>query len=326
MKNLPRPSYRLLFWLAMTCGMILAALLLLAMRRADLLFELVGDPRFFSPHKLSACRDVDYPFTIEVYGYKYKGTTGDYIDDYILTFGAYEKDILFFMRDYIQARNNPDAIFLDVGACEGQHSLFMSRHVKQVHAFEPFPPVADRFRSLIDLNGFTNIQLHQVGLGEKEGLFPFVAPEADNMGGGSFAHGSESRPGKLVGNFRVVAGDEWLAQFGVTNVEMVKIDVEGFEQFVLEGLAGTLKRDRPVLVIEVTQPPSGTIGSASDLRKCFPENYEFQSIHDGGDTGSKAITGQYKLQPIGDLFAKGPIVMVVAYPKEKGALIGRGKS
>jgi FkbM family methyltransferase len=304
---------------------VLLFLLWTSHQRVQTIASLVGDPRFFSPHQLSAKRDVNYPFTIEVYGYRYAGKTGDYIDDHILAFGAYEKDILFFMRDYIQARNNPDAVFLDVGACEGQHSLFMSRLVKQVHAFEPFPPVADRFRSLIDLNGFTNIQLHRVGLGETEGLLPFVAPEEDNMGGGSFAHGRESGPRKTVGNLRVVAGDEWLAQFKVTNVEMVKIDVEGFEQFVLAGLAGLLKRDRPVMVVEVAQPPSGTIGSVSELRKCFPENYEFQSIHDDGDAGSRAITGQYRLQPIDEHFAKGPIAMVVAYPSEKARLIGRGK-
>ena len=106
------------------------------------------DPRLYDPHQISQLRGAEYPFTIEVNGYKYQGKTGDYIDDHILAYGAYEKDVLFFMRDYVRARNNPDAVFLDVGACEGQHSLFMSRLVKQVHAFEPFPPAADHFRQL----------------------------------------------------------------------------------------------------------------------------------------------------------------------------------
>jgi hypothetical protein len=156
----------------------------------------IGDPRLYSPHRLSQVRDINYPFTVEVYGYKYQGTTGDVIDDWILAYGAFEKDILFFMRDYARARNNPDAVFLDVGACEGQHSLFMSRYVKEVHAFEPYPPVADRFRRMIALNGFSNIHLHEVGLGHKDSLLPFQPPGGQNMGQGSYrlADGVRPRP------------------------------------------------------------------------------------------------------------------------------------
>ncbi len=156
-----RRNYRVLF-----CLSAIVIAFLIATRKGE-------DQRFYSPDELSKYRDVEYPFTIEIYGYKYQGKTGDYIDDHILAFGAYEKDVLFFMRDYAEARKNPEAVFLDVGACEGQHSLFMSRLVRQVHAFEPYPPAADRFQGLIDLNQFTNIRLHRVGLGDTDATVPF---------------------------------------------------------------------------------------------------------------------------------------------------------
>jgi FkbM family methyltransferase len=318
MKRFSHPSYRALFWVAMTLAVIssISCYYIWSVARQS-----IGDPRYFDPHSLSALRDTSYPFEIEIYGYKYQGKTGDYIDDHILAYGAYEKDVLFFMRDYIHARNNPDAVFLDIGACEGQHSLFMSRHVKRVHAFEPFPPVADRFRKMIQLNGFTNIELHEVGLGDKESLVPFLAPEGGNMGNGSFfeARGREASGPKA--SFRVVPGDKWLEPLGVTSIELVKIDVEGYEGPVLAGLTSTLTRNRPVVVVEVSPPAYGTIKSMDMFNNLFPRDYQFSKFV---DLRESSITGKYELVGLTRI-PRGPAYdMIVAYPKEREKLIRRG--
>jgi FkbM family methyltransferase len=314
-------SYRVLFWIAMALAAIATVAWFYTLYSAR---QLLGDPRFYDPHRLSGLRDVNYPFAIEVYGYKYRGVTGDYIDDHILAYGAYEKDVLYFMRDYIRTRKDPAAVFLDVGACEGQHSLFMSRLVKEVHAFEPFPPAASRCREMIKLNEFNNIHLHEVGLGDQETSVPFHAPEDANMGGGRFLTQAERAPAGSTGSLRIVVGDKWLEQSGVARVDLMKIDVEGYEQHVLSGLTATLKRDRPVVVLEVGQPPFGTIGSLRDLEKLFPDRYHFLRIHAQGDNGYTAITGDYRLSEIQGLFEDGSkIMMVVAHPEERRDLIPR---
>jgi FkbM family methyltransferase len=318
-RRFPFPGYRLLFWIAMTLAAIASVAWVYTLYSAR---KILGDPRFYDPHRLSTLRDVNYPFTIEIYGYKYRGMTGDYIDDRILAYGAYEKDVLHFMRDYVRARNDPDAVFLDVGACEGQHSLFMSRLVKEVHAFEPFPPVANRCRQMIELNHFQNIHLHEVGLGDQETSVPFHAPEDANMGGGRFLSQEDRGRAGSTGEYRIVVGDKRLEQSGISHVELIKIDVEGYEQHVLAGLSSTLRRDRPVVVVEVGQPPFGSIGTLEELKKLFPERYDFSRIHDQGDNGQAAITGEYQLTKIERLFPDGSnIMMVVAYPEERGKLI-----
>ncbi len=300
--------YRALFWLS-----AIVIVLLIATRKNEV-------HRFYSPDALSKYRDVDYPFTINVYGYKYQGKTGDYIDDHILAFGAYEKDILFFMRDYVEARKNPDAVFLDVGACEGQHSLFMSRLVAQVHAFEPYPPAADRFQGLIDLNQFTNIRLHRVGLGDKDATVPFFAPPEKNIGSGTFLAERTEGAGKPVGSFRVVKGDDWLERLRLPSLDLIKIDVEGFEKYVLQGLAKSLGRCRPVLVIEVSDPPGGTINSRAELVQLLPEGYKLLRFQ---LTGEQAISGKYQLDAMGELKTGTSYCMVLAYPKERESLIRR---
>jgi len=322
MERPPLASYRVLFWVSMLATAIAATSLYICHQRLNYFMRNIADPRLFDPHQLSASRDINYPFTIEVHGYKYQGITGNYIDDQILTYGVYEKNVLYFMRDYVRARNNPDAVFLDVGANTGQHSLFMSRHVKQVHAFEPFPPVANRFRQMIQLNGFSNIVLHEVGLGKAEALVAFYAPPDENMGGGTFlaehANSFAKGPVKSTQSFRVVVGDKWLEQSRVTSVELIKIDVEGYEEYVLAGLASVLARDRPVAVVEVSTPPSGTIGSFDELRKLLPDGYKFLQF----DLDRVfEIRGGYKLSELTSLSGGPGFEMVVAYPKERASLV-----
>ena len=283
----------------------------------------VADQRLVDPHELSRYRGIEYPFTIDVYGYKYQGKTGDYIDDNILAYGAYEKDVLYFMRDYVETRKNPDAVFLDVGACEGQHSLFMSRLVKQVHAFEPYPPAADRFQSLINLNQFTNISLHRVGLGDKDATVPFFAPPEKNIGSGTFLSDHRQGADKPVGEFRVVTGDAWLEPLQLPSLDLIKIDVEGFEKYVLQGLAKSLKQYRPVLVNEVSYPPIGKIANLAELKRLFPEGYQLLSFQ---CTRDQLVTGNYKLDPMHELKTEASYCMVVAYPRERESMIRRERT
>lgn len=305
-------SYRVMFWTIASVATVCLVTGYFATRGVD--------PRLYDPHGLSELRDISYPFTVEVYGYTYRGKTGDYIDDHILSYGAYEKDVLFFLRDYVQARGNPNAVFLDVGACEGQHSLFMSRLVKDVHAFEPYPPAAERFRGLVGLNGFTNVRLHEVGLGETDATVPFYAPPEKNLGSGTFLPEHKDGAGRSAGSFRVVVGDDWLAPLALGSVDVIKVDVEGFEKNVLRGLTKTLARHRPVLVIEVTHPPRGTIASLGELKRLLPAGYailRFQNYRE------QVITGNYVLEDVDHFATDAPYEMMVAYPKERDSLIHR---
>jgi FkbM family methyltransferase len=310
MSNHERLCYRVLLGLS-------AITIVITVSAVTAASKLLHSPMYF-PHELSKYRDVEYPFSIEIYGYKYRGKTGDYIDDHILAYGAYEKDVLFFMRDYIEARKNPDAVFLDVGACEGQHSLFMSRLVASVHAFEPYPSAADRFQGLIDLNKFTNIQLHRVGLGDKEAFVPFFAPPDKNMGSGTFLSEKRQGAGKPVGTFRIVNGDDWLEPLHLPSIDVIKIDVEGFEKYVLQGLAKSLRRYRPVLVIEVSDLPTGKIANRAELLRLLPEDYKLLRFQ---LTMEQAITGKYQFSPLAELGTGTGYCMVLAYPKDRELMI-----
>ena len=82
----------------------------------------------------------DATFTTD-FGLTYEGNLRDGIEFALYFYGAFEKPLLFFMRDALTALRTQGllGIYCDIGANIGQHALFMSLYAERVHAFEPFP-------------------------------------------------------------------------------------------------------------------------------------------------------------------------------------------
>jgi FkbM family methyltransferase len=163
----------------------------------------------------------NYDFKTDVFGILYEGNTKDAIDSEILKYGAYEKHVLFFLRDVMQGIYSNNGLFLDAGANTGQHSMFMSRYAKEVHAFEPYEPVVERFRRMIETNKITNVVIHPVGLGNENKKLPFYKPPDTNLGGGSFI-ASWNQENSDYKKLEIVVGDEELKKSNVRSVDLIK--------------------------------------------------------------------------------------------------------
>lgn len=266
---------------------------------------------------VSACyRDEGFDFNADLFGMRYEGNTANYVDRHIFDFGAFEKPILFILRDIMTSAYSNQGIFLDVGANTGQHSLFMSRYASEVHAFEPYEPVLKRFRRLVHINHIANIIIHPVGLGNENSKEAFYKPPDANSGTGSFVEGFKS-DNTYLGELEIQVGDEALAKNGVRSVALMKIDIEGYEKLALQGLAHTLRRNRPLVVFELTTNPASpvSIKSTEELEGLFPANYDFLVIDDVGNLS----TGKYRFITIeqGLHFDKLAQKDVLAYPEEK---------
>jgi FkbM family methyltransferase len=257
-----------------------------------------------------------HDFTVEINGVRYEGNTGNYIDKSIFYYGAYEKPVLFFLRDIMTSAYSDQGVFLDIGANTGQHSLFMSRHAKEIHAFEPWEPVLKRLRRHIEINRLNNIVIHPFGLGNENSKQPFYRPPDSNLGMGSFVKEFASTNSQ-EGILEIRGGDEVLEKAGVTSVALIKMDIEGYEKLALKGLERTLRRHRPIIEFELSADPKSpvSIKSHEELLSLFPENYEFLTFTEHSDL----MTGAYVLKPITGLlrFDRFDQHDIVAYPIEK---------
>ena len=151
------------------------------------------------------------PFEKDFFGLKYQGDLSNSIELHIFCYGAFEKPLLFFLRDTMTniLADGAAGVFFDVGANIGQHSLFMSRHASQVHSFEPYPVVSGKLKSHIELNRIDNIHLHEVGLSNQAGMLDFFAPTGQNQGIGSFDASTVEKGNKVAGKLELVQGDTY---------------------------------------------------------------------------------------------------------------------
>lgn len=140
--------------------------------------------------------------------------------------------------------------FVDIGGNEGMISLLASFVVGpagKVIAFEPNPNVIPRFKANLERNRIANVRLEEVGLGSVDATLELTVPYI-NSGEGSFGQPKYDVGEVYKVNCAIRRGDDLLAG---EIPRLMKIDVEGFEYQVLQGLGITLQKHKPSVIMEM---------------------------------------------------------------------------
>lgn len=146
----------------------------------------------------------------------------------------------------IIARHVPSgARVLDCGSNVGNHAVAFAKLLgaSRIVAIEPNPTAFELLRINCALNGLAEVDLSYLGvaLSDHDGTCRLGDEPIDNLGGTVIVPGE-------AGDVRMMRGDDLLS---AQTFDFIKIDVEGSEIAVLEGLRETILRDRPVLFVEV---------------------------------------------------------------------------
>lgn len=248
-------------------------------------------------------------FEIEFYGVVYPGNFASFLDWSVYYYGAYAKPELACMRDLLTPIDRPQMI--DIGANVGHHTLFASTIAGHVHAFEPYPPLAGKIREKIRINGITNIDVHEVGLGEKQEKVTYYPSYTSNTGIGSFAHRNGIvRPEDEV-ELNLARGDDYFTEHGITTPHFIKIDVEGMEISVLKGLRKTLYSSRPMCLVEWNRQEQDTL--LENGKAIFPPGYYFYTLNYYNPRFYLFNTSDYTIEKAPDCWSDG---MILAIPEE----------
>jgi len=140
-------------------------------------------------------------------------------------------------------------VALDVGANIGNHSLVFSHYCRRVYAFEPQLRSGIRLTDNIAMNELRNVSLMDVALSDSEGVERLYISPLANRGGSSLV-ASFAHPGAASFEIPVRIGDAVIAEQGIGRLDLMKIDVEGFEANVIAGLERTIGRDLPLIFLE----------------------------------------------------------------------------
>jgi FkbM family methyltransferase len=218
-------------------------------------------------------------FDVDFFGQRYRGDLAHYIDWLVFCYGSASMAELSLLRECVKAvrsNNSGPVLFLDVGANVGHHTTFMAGIADQVIAFEPYPPLLEQIREKVALNKLENVMLVPFGLGEKDEVLDYYPGAGGNSGVGTFLPDEELRaaPTKL----QIKQGDSILEQLGAGRIDILKVDVEGFEAAVFRGLYHRIQRDQPIILTELGVESRRQFGSEQAFREAFYPGAHFSAV------------------------------------------------
>ncbi|MFQ5738304.1 MAG: FkbM family methyltransferase [Acidobacteriota bacterium] len=142
------------------------------------------------------------------------------------------------LEPFLQSLRPGDCVY-DVGAGIGLYTLFAAKTVGKegfVVAVEPEEYCHERLQENLRLNGLTNVRTFRLALGDRHRVVHMVPPDRKTFS----LVGVSPRKRWLAQRIEVVPGD-WLIESKCLPIPTaVKIDVEGYEYAVIEGLSRTL--------------------------------------------------------------------------------------
>lgn len=220
----------------------------------------------------------------------------DHVPRSILETGAWEPDSWRAISEHLRAGDT----FVDVGAHIGYFSLKAARVVGnsgRVIAVEPNPHTLAELRDNIRESGAGVVTVFPVACSETEGFLELFAAPRVNTGETSLSRANASQEGSVTEAFKVQARplDAIIRESNASRVDIIKIDVEGAELFVLKGAHETLVRYHPLLVVEVVEPQLNAMGTTSAAIAGYLHSFGYRPRHRIGQNVEYGFAGSSPL-------------------------------
>ena len=176
----------------------------------------------------------------------YRLDISDYME-HAIYFGI--NDGVDFDRRVLYSLINENYICFDIGANIGETTMNFARLAPKgkVFSFEPVPFLFQRLKTNLELNNFPSVFLNNLAVSDKEEELFFEKP-VDNNSAGISLNKEKSNTSQVVHSTTI---DLFVSANNIDKIDFMKIDVEGFEYFVINGGLNTLKKFKPVLFIEI---------------------------------------------------------------------------
>lgn len=148
-----------------------------------------------------------------------------------------------------------DAVFFDIGANVGAYIYLLEDQLKakNIFAFEPNPDLFIRLKRI-----FPGINLSDVALSDTDGEAEFKIPVLNGKavhtrGTLQTENREDGESSSRIQKVKVMPLDDWCELNRIDRIDFIKIDVEGNELHTLRGAEKSIRRFRPVLMVEIEQ-------------------------------------------------------------------------
>ena len=226
------------------------------------------------------------------HGFRLNVDLAEWIGQHIYLTGDYERPT----AELIASLADEGSTVVDVGANIGFFSLLAARSVGaagKVLAFEPVAATCAQLRANLELNAAGNVAVHELALSDRDGRVAIYEGHGRNRGLSSMRPIEEASALRAVPAAALDSLDA-----GDARISLIKIDVEGAEQLVLEGMLRTLEKHRPHLIVEITHRFLAAFGHSADslCRLLRPLGYDAYEITDAGPAALPSSTATWPRQ------------------------------
>lgn len=194
--------------------------------------------------------------------------------------GKYEEHEINFLKSVLKEGD----IFIDIGANVGLYTVVASKRVGQtgsVFAFEPSTREYELLQKNITLNKLNNVKLLKIALSNYNGIASLRVAGGKNTGMNTLAPTFFSDRVKLQNTEKVPIYklDDYLDKLSINTITGIKMDIEGYEIFALEGMKNTLQRFMPFLMMEVNERALQTTGNNSKKLLGLVKNLDYEIFY-----------------------------------------------
>lgn len=218
----------------------------------------------------------------------------------LYTTGGYEPEETAFLR----ATLKPGMAMVDVGANIGYFTNLAASLVGplgRVIAIEPEPENLALLSANVRRNGHSAVTICACAVGDRPGESSLQLSDWNKGHHRLRPHNSSGTAIKVP----VETVDLLVKSHGLERVDIVKMDVEGYEPAVLAGMTQTVSRDRPIIVTEFWPKGMRDLGFS-------PEDF-LGAVLDAGYVGFPIDTPSSRLRTVADLIALVPTASADAY-------------
>ncbi len=199
-----------------------------------------------------------------------------------------------FVERCLAGKAERKGVAFDIGANVGAFTCLMAALGSTVHSFEPIPETFCRLKNNVKFNGLLgHTRLNCLAVGKEPGLVTFHIEE------NAAATNRLALPGELTLNnsasTQLVAAtslDDYCTRQDISDIDFVKLDVEGMEPYVLQGARALLKERRiKAILIEICPVNLQTVGlTPADLFREFEiAGYSPYALNADGQVGAKLL-------------------------------------
>lgn len=185
------------------------------------------------------------------------------------------------MRVWLNEANGARTV-LDIGANSGLFALAAcAASAASVHAFEPMPRVFRILEENKRQNRFDGLNVWPFAVGDEQGVAKLYDPGGDAPTSATLSSEfAQNHFGNIPGeNVKVIDIDAFCRLHDIENVDLIKLDVEGHEEHALRGMIETVRRWKPVILVEVLDEYEGRLRSL--VNSLLGETYTWKKIQEG---------------------------------------------